>query len=402
MKHLQTKYNLLQIFYWMAVCSMYGFTAIFLSSKGLSNTGIGAAAGGACILSIFFSPLLSSLSSKYNKISLQQYLMAGMAVSALCYVLTAFIELPAAVLIVLFMIGCCISMSLNSFLSQISMDYIEDGAKLSFGTARGLGSISYAISAVLFTQLASWFTPSFLALMFAAAAGGFTVLLQTIQPVYAKSTAGQEKSGTLTGCIQRYPVYFLILVGFALVFAAAAALATYLINIIHVHGGSDSLYGIAVYCMAASEMPVMAASDKLIKRFGSMKLIAAAGLFYVLRNTLIAASPNLGILLLGMAFQGVSFGLMTAVITVYVSQNLKKPDQVMGQTMICLMTTGVGSTIGNVLGGWMIDNMGMEALFSGCIVITLEGAAIMIAACCTDFLAGKARALKDRIFSPVG
>ncbi|MCF0261076.1 MAG: MFS transporter, partial [Erysipelotrichaceae bacterium] len=223
-----------------------------------------------------------------------------------------------------------------------------------------------------------------------------------IQPVYAKQSTGHEKSGTLTGCVLRYPVYSLILLGFALVFAAAAALATYLINIIHAHGGSDSLYGIAVFCMAASEMPVMAASDKLIKRFGSMKLIAAAGIFYVLRNTLIAASPNLGILLLGMAFQGVSFGLMTAVITVYVSQNLKKSDQVMGQTMICLMTTGVGSTIGNVLGGWMIDNMGMEALFSGCILITLLGAAIMISVCGADYLSVKIKAFKNRVFSAIG
>ncbi|MCF0245902.1 MAG: MFS transporter, partial [Ileibacterium sp.] len=119
----------------------------------------------------------------------------------------------------------------------------------------------------------------------------------------------------------------------------------------------------------------------------------AAGIFYILRNVLIAASPNLGILLLGMSFQGISFGLMTAVITVYVSTHLKQTDQVMGQTMICIMTTGVGSTIGNICGGWMIDNLGMQAMFTGAIVITLIGAAIIVGACSADY----ARTLKSRL-----
>ncbi|MCF0245901.1 MAG: MFS transporter, partial [Ileibacterium sp.] len=155
MKHLQMKYNFLQIFYWMAICSMYGFAAIFLSSKGLTNTEIGAAAGGACILSIPFSPILSSVSMKYNRISLQKYLAAGMLFSAVTYLIMALIPIPSAVMIVMYMVSCCVGMSLVSFLSQISMDYIEEGHKLSFGLARGLGSISYATSAVLFAQAAA-------------------------------------------------------------------------------------------------------------------------------------------------------------------------------------------------------------------------------------------------------
>lgn len=393
MKHLQMKYNFLQIFYWMAICSMYGFAAIFLSSKGLTNTEIGAAAGGACILSIPFSPILSSVSMKYNRISLQKYLAAGMLFSAVTYLIMALIPIPSAVMIVMYMVSCCVGMSLVSFLSQISMDYIEEGHKLSFGLARGLGSISYATSAVLFAQAAAHINPSVLAALFTAAAIAFNILLFRTKPVYASAAKENEKGGTLMGCITGYPIYFVILIGFAFVFAAAAALSTYLINIIENHGGSESLYGIAVFCMAASEMPVMAAADKLIKRFGSMKLIAAAGIFYILRNVLIAASPNLGILLLGMSFQGISFGLMTAVITVYVSTHLKQTDQVMGQTMICIMTTGVGSTIGNICGGWMIDNLGMQAMFTGAIVITLIGAAIIVGACSADYV----RTLKSRL-----
>ena len=393
MKHLQTKYNLLQIFYWMAECAIYRFTAIFLVSKGLTNTGIGIASGGACVLSIVLGPMLSSLSAKYNRISLQQYLAAGMLFSILCYLGAAFLELPGPVLTGIFMIGCCVVMSLNSFLSQISMEYIEDGEKLSFGTARGLGSVAHAISAVALTQLIAFFTPNFLSLMFGVTSAGFIAVLLTTRPVYAKSSSGDRKSGTLYGCIQRYPVYFLILVGFGLAYAAGSALSTYLINIISMHHVDTSLYGIAVFCSAASELPFMAASARLMKRYVSLKLIAAAGFFYILRNCLIALSPNIGILLLGMAFQGASFGVMTPVITMYVSQNLKRADQVMGQAMICLMTKGAGATMANIAGGWLIDSMGMGIFFSGCIGVTLIGSAIMICIGCTGYRTEKSGAI---------
>ena len=35
------------------------------------------------------------------------------------------------------------------FLSMIAMNYIQDGKEINFGLARGMGSISYAVSAVL-------------------------------------------------------------------------------------------------------------------------------------------------------------------------------------------------------------------------------------------------------------
>ncbi|MCF0259682.1 MAG: hypothetical protein HUJ54_07475, partial [Erysipelotrichaceae bacterium] len=219
MKHLQTKYNFLQILYWMAICSLHGFAAIFLSSKGLTNTEIGAATGGACILSIFFSPVLTSISMRFNKISLQKYIAAGMILTAAVYLMMASLPLPGFVMISFYIIGCCTGMSLVSFLSQISMDYIEQGQKLNFGLASGLGSFSYAVSAVVFAQAAAAFTPAILPVLCAAASIPFVILLFRTKPVYAIAPTVNEKGGTLLSIITRYPRYFIILIGFAFIFA---------------------------------------------------------------------------------------------------------------------------------------------------------------------------------------
>ena len=375
------KYNLMQIFYWLAICSLHGFAAIFLSSKGLTNTEIGAATGGACILAIPLAPLLSSISIKFNKISLQKFIAGAMIFAAAAYLMMAFIPLPSYLMIALYIMGCCIGMSQVAFLSQLSMDYIERGNKLNFGLARGLGSFAYAVGAIIFSEAATRYTPSVLAILCTFFSVLFCISLFQVKPVYACESGKKEKGGSLLGCIGRYPGYFIILIGVACIFAGAAPLSTYLINIIKSNGGSESIYGIAVFCMSTLELPVMALTDKLIERFGTTKLIAAAVVLFALRNLLVAASPNLSVLIVGIALRGIAYGLLIAVLTVHVSRHLRMSDQVMGQTLIVIMTSGIGSTIGNMSGGWMLDNMGMPAVMTGTILISLIAVCIVSAVC---------------------
>ena len=52
---LKAKYNFLHLFYWFTGCCINGFIAVFLQSKGLTNTEIGIVTGGSCIATIFLS-----------------------------------------------------------------------------------------------------------------------------------------------------------------------------------------------------------------------------------------------------------------------------------------------------------------------------------------------------------
>ena len=85
-----------------------------------------------------------------------------------------------------------------------------------------------------------------------------------------------------------------------------------------------------------------------------------AAFFYIIRNFTICLAPSLPVLFIGMMIQSLSYGLLTAVITYYVTYNLKSHDQMMGQTMIGIMTSGVGSTIGNLFGGILQDQYGFK------------------------------------------
>lgn len=207
----------------------------------------------------------------------------------------------------------------------------------------------------------------------------FIAVLLSTPKTYAAGQEEGEKGGSLIHMVVEYKAFFAVLLGFALIFAASTCLSTYLINIIKNLGGTQELYGMAIFAMAATELPVMAVASKLQKRFTAMQLMAAAAIFYIFRNVLIASAPSLPILILGLMMQGCSYGLMTAVVTVYVNENLKKKDQVMGQTMISVMTCGLGSCIGNVFGGIFQDTFGIEMMFGFTNTLTVLGAAIIVA-----------------------
>lgn len=69
---LKAKYNFLHLFYWFTGCCINGFIAVFLQSKGLSNTEIGIVTGGSCVATIFLSPFMSSLISKIKGMTIKK------------------------------------------------------------------------------------------------------------------------------------------------------------------------------------------------------------------------------------------------------------------------------------------------------------------------------------------
>lgn len=382
MKSLQNQYSLLQAAYWAASCSLIGFIAIFLQNAGFSNTDIGLVAGASCLMACVISPVLSSLTARFSNISLQTFLAGGCLVSAALYLSLVLFSLPKILIMILYMSTYCLNTSLVPLLSSISMDYISRGEKVNFGLSRGMGSISYALSAIVFTQAVSWFSPDILAWIFLGGSLLLILLLFRTPAAYASGSlsASPEKS-TSNSCaaspavmVKRYPKFILMLGGFALLFAASSSLATYLVNIMKNVGGSESLYGICVFAMAASELPVLFATPNLIRRFGCRSLLFFAGGAYLLRNALVCIAPNVVVLMSGLLLQGISFGLMTGVMTYYIHETLQEQDQIAGQTFFIAATSGLGGAMGNFLGGMLQDSFGLPVMISFCLLISIIGA----------------------------
>ncbi|MFR8650039.1 MAG: hypothetical protein ACLVEP_01815 [Faecalibacillus sp.] len=82
---LKAKYNFLHLFYWFTGCCINGFIAVFLQSKGLSNTEIGIVTGGSCVATIFLSPFMSSLISKIKGMTIKKLMTILMLTTVSLY-----------------------------------------------------------------------------------------------------------------------------------------------------------------------------------------------------------------------------------------------------------------------------------------------------------------------------
>lgn len=374
---LKIRYNLLHFFFWLSNCCVSGFIAIFLQYHGLSNTEIGIVTGGSCILTVFLSPYISSLVAKVKTLTTQQlfsYLLISISTLFLCI---AYLKLPVLVIMIAYILMNSLMLSAVPLLTMIAMDYLREGLYVDFGLARGIGSASWASTALVFGRLLAFIPPSVLALgcfLF----NSIVLMILHAMPKSTKPVNTNQKEGTVFDVIKHYRLFFLILLGFGLAYSGTTALGTYLINIVENLGGNTTFYGIALFAMAFSELPFMTLAHRLMKRFDPYMMIAIAGIFYVFRNLTICFAPNLFILILGMMFQGLSYGLFTGVITYYITYNLELHDQMAGQTLIGIMSNGLGSTIGNLCGGVLQDTFGLSAMYLFIGTITILGAALLV------------------------
>ncbi len=379
MNQLQMKYNLAHILYWIVYCAECGFTAIFLQSKGMTNTEIGLVTGSGCVITIFLSPFVTSIINKHPKITVKKMFTMIIAFLSLVFLSVAFIQMPVILVMACYICILSTFVSTVPFLSMIAMDYLHEGREINFGLARGMGSVFYAVAAVVLGEWINLFSANVLAIVFMVGGILFLLVLYRLPDSQLDpSTKTNAKNGSFFSFIRKYQILFFILLGFAFAFAASSSISTYLINIIENLGGDTSIYGVTIFLMAASEMPAMAVVPRLIRRYHPMNLVMFAGGCYIIRNFLICLAPSLPFVFIGMLFQSVTYGILTSLLTYYVSDVTDKKDEAMGQTFIGVMTSGFGATIGNFFGGFIQDALGLPAMLGMACVLTAIGSGIMV------------------------
>lgn len=139
---LKARYNLLNLFYWFAVCCINGFIAVFLQYKGLSNTEIGIVSGGSCIATIFISPFISSLISKIKGMTIKKLMTYILVTISVLFLVIAYFPIPVVLLMTLYIFIYALILSTMPLVTMIAMNYVNEGIYINFGFARGLDSAS--------------------------------------------------------------------------------------------------------------------------------------------------------------------------------------------------------------------------------------------------------------------
>ena len=381
-RKLMIQYCILQGSYWASFCVIYAFATVFLLSRGFESSMIGVIIAAGNILGVILQPMVASIADRSEKISLHKLTAMLSVIMILLLVLLYFVPNGLLAVAVLFLLTDTFLQVIQPLINSVSVYYVNQGVSVDFGSARGIGSLSYAAASYILGIVVEKFgTRSILMAGILVA----LVLLVTVQsmPVLSSSAASRPKEkepeqndAGLLVFAGRYKNFMLTLAGITLLFTFHNMNNAYLIKVIENVGGTSADMGRMLSIAAITELPVMFLFSRISKHFKSSTLLMVSSAFFAIRAAGFMLAGNVMTMYLAAMLQIGSFALYIPSSVYYVNETMLDQDKFKGQAVITATNT-LGGVFGSLFGGFLIDNAGVAAMNTVCFAMAAAGAVLV-------------------------
>ncbi len=378
------RYSVIQGSFWMSFCIIFAYVSVFLLSKGFSNSQIGIIVAVSGVISALLQPIVADVADRSKKVSLRLIISFW---AVIIIAVAAGLLIPGLhILLIAVFYGVAIAslQILTPLVNAIGMECINKGIPVNFGLARGIGSISYAVISYLAGVLVSRYNTSVIPIMMILF---YAILIFGILSFrfsdsgLAKSQKkcaedkiegkSHEKSST-NAFFKKYTKFFILLIGVTLSFISHNIVNNYMFQIMQYHGGGSSEMGTALAIAAAVELPTMLGFAFIVKRFSCGTLLKVSGTFFMIKTVLTLLAPNILGIYIAQGVQILGFALQVPASVYYVNKLMRPEDRVKGQAFMTVTNT-LGSIAGSLLGGVLLDALGVRALLLSAAVVALAG-----------------------------
>ena len=367
LRKLNLCYAGIQSLYWAGFAAIWAFLSVLLLYRGFSNSQIGTVSALALLMPLAVQPVLASLADRDRRFTSRRLAMALTGLLLLCAVGLWCSAGNMAVTAALYVLVGISLTATAPFHSAMAMELQQHGVALNYGLSRGLGVVveRYAPTAVL---------PVF--------AGEMLLLLLLTWRFRASPTAAAAAgSGPVLSVgqlLRRYPAYTWLLVGCALLMACHSATCTYMIHIVGKVGGSESMMGSALAVAAFLELPAMGLFSRVRRKVPLAWLLIFCAAFFVIQAGLFWAARSVPVLYLAAALDFFEYGIFIPATVYYVAEHIDPANQVKGQSLMGMATTGVGSAFGNFVSGQLLDRAGVSGMLLFCSACAAVGLLVVI------------------------
>lgn len=378
-QNLTARYAGLMALYWAAFCAIMSFFTTLLLWLGFSNTAAGIVVALGNVGGVALQPFAAAWAAKrrHGVHRMARGMTAVLFAGSLLLAAVYRVPLAAAVLMVLL---CAVLYSLQGILNALGMESANAGARLDFGLARGFGSAGYAATSFVLGLWTAKAGPTVLpwayAVLFLT-----TGLLLAFFPQLEMRDEAPAPPRRIGAFLRRYPRYTAVLAACVLLFLCYNLIMTYLIQIVRNLGGDTDVMGVVMGLGALVELPAMALTERLLRRFSSGGLMCFAGVFLTVKALLIALAPSVVFLYLAQAVQPLSYALIIPASVYYTNAVLAPEDRVLGQTLM-VMASALSTVFAGLLGGPLLDAFGVRVTALVAVGISAAGAALLF--CCAQ------------------
>jgi len=356
--------------YFAAFSSLLPYIVLFYQALNFTGPQIGLLAGVPALITLVFAPLLSGIADSTHR----HRAIMGMGV-AVPVIVTAIMPSMANFVIVFALI-----ILFNVFIAPVAP--LADSATMGmlgeeramYGRIRMGGTIGWGIFALIAGKVFDAFGVRTLFYMFA----GIMLINLFVSRKFSfnKSEAHSADNGGIRVLLaSRRWIFFLLvtLLGGVAATTVAAFLSPYMQEL----GASGNQIGIAITIATFTELPVFYIGDRLVKRFGSYRLLMISLVLVGLRSLFYAAVHTIPMVYVAQVFSGAMFPAMWVAGVAYADEHSPAGLKSTGQGLFGAMTFGFGSAVGGFIGGLLLASVGGRQMFFVFGVIILVGLALI-------------------------
>jgi MFS family permease len=347
----------LEAAFWAAFAVYSPYLTYFLKTRGYSNTTIGTITAVNSFIVVFAQPLWGMISDKLQSIR---------RVFIICMCVTAILLQPLPLIPTVLLTGCLLAVEtfFESPLGPLLDSWVIGTVKpegVFYGHVRFLGSLSYAVVVVVFGVVISKFGTNIIFITFAFGAALNVYIasrIKTDTPVAALKLK-DLKIGRL---LSNYH-YVTFLLFSTVLYIPAKTVFIFLPAIFDSVSGNSSHIGIYTTIAALSEIPVFLFGSRFMGKHKPVKLILLAAAAHIARIAVfpLASSP-FHIILIG-PLSGLSGAMFLSGMVYYIDSITPIELRSTSLTLANSIYQGVSGIIGSFVGGYLIDNFGLNTVY---------------------------------------
>ena len=347
--------------------TVYGYGVYFLKNLGLSYVDIGTTIAISALLASILQPILGRIADTYHYP--WQRILLILNLILIISILSMFI-LPNNHSYLMFALMIIASGCMYPFITYSPFYYEHHGIKTNFGVARGFGSLTFTVFALIIGF--ALMDMNFMVIpLFSLASSIMMMIIICLLPDYGYKD-NFEKRDFRKNIFSKYPVFTLFLVSLIFLMTFQNLFECYMINIIENVGGNISNVGISNSLAAVLELPVMFIFIKILDKADAKKLIIIASLFYIVRSIMICFAQDIVIIYLSQILQMLTFALIVPASVHLTNDMIEDNDQYEAQAFLGATVT-VGLIFANFIGGNVLQLYGIDVLLQVLVLLTVLG-----------------------------
>ena len=390
-------YTVLNVLYFAAFCTVHAYAAVFLLSRGFTNTQIGILLAVANITSALFQPFIAGIIDKGGWLSNRRFILISCLIIFFGSLILYFCGNNKSLVFTVFALIYMIQFAYQPVMTALCFEYQKKGCYIYYGLARGLGSAGFAVTSALIGGAVEKDGASLLMSVTAVIMAASYVAAFFFRPsdtaekteTRDETLTRQSPSGGFAGFFRHYPAFGFFTVATILFFFSHNMINDFMIQIVRSLGGGETVLGYANFLQAILELPVMTLSGLILKKVSPSFLLVFSGVAFFVKILILVFGNSLPLVFVSQSFQLFAYAVFIPASAFYVSSTMADGDQVKGQAYFTSAIT-VGGVFSNLVSGVILDRLGMKPML-------ITGSAVCFAGVIFAFAAIRARDIKGEI-----